>query len=54
MILTIPGTKITCDPHATLKQCKGVVFSRDVIRYSEEKLVHELGSQGVMMVERLH
>lgn len=31
----------------------GVIFSRDVMRYSNEKLLHELSDQGVVRVDRL-
>ena len=51
-ISTIPGPKVTCPPHSTLNQCKGIVFFRDVIYYSKERFV--VSSQDVLKVERLH
>ena len=52
-ISSVPGTQVACTPHATLNQCKGVIFSRDVMRYSNEKLLHELSDQGIVGVGRL-
>ena len=30
------GIKASCTPHSTLNQCKGVIYSHDLLRYSEE------------------
>ena len=51
-ISSVPGTQVACTHHATLNQCKGVIFSRDVIRYSYEKILHEVSDQCVV-VDRL-
>lgn len=52
-ISSFPGTQVACTPHATLNQYVGVIFSRDVMRYSNEKLLYELNDQGVVRVGRL-
>jgi len=30
----VPGAEVSCTPHATMNQCKGAVFCRDILRYS--------------------
>ena len=52
-ISSVPRTQVACTPHATLNQYKGVIFSRDIMRYSNEKLLHELSDHGVVGVDRL-
>ena len=52
-ISSVPGTQVACTPHAILNQCKRVIFSRNVMRYSNKKLLHELNDQGVVGVNRL-
>ena len=53
VISSVLGTQVACTPHATLNQCKRVIFSRDIKRYSNEKLLHELSDQDVVGVDRL-
>lgn len=48
----VPGAEVSCAPHATLNQSKGVVFCRDLLRYSEERLLQELREEGVVAVHR--
>ena len=52
-ISSVPGTQVACAPHATLTQCKGVIFSRDGMRYLNEKLLHKLSDQDIVGVDRL-
>ena len=42
-----------CIPHVTLNKCKGVVYSRELIKYSEEKLLKEFENQKVSEVKRI-
>ena len=39
--------------HATLNQSRGVVYCKDLLRYSEEELLDGLKDQGVVRVERI-
>ena len=32
-ISSVPETQVACTPHATLNQCKGIIFSRNAMRY---------------------
>ena len=48
----VPGAEVSCKPHATLNQSKGVVFCRDLLRYSEERLLQEMTVEGVVAVHR--
>jgi len=50
-LFVVPGAEVSCTPHATLNQCKGVVFCRDIIRYTE-KLLREMKGEGVVDVYR--
>lgn len=34
--------EVSCRPHATLNQSRGVVFCRDILRYSLEKLLRDM------------
>ena len=52
-ISSVPGTQGACNQHNFLNQCKGIIFSRDVMRYSNEKLLHELNDQDIVEVDRL-
>nr|BDT63039.1 MAG: hypothetical protein [Trachysalambria curvirostris nimavirus] len=51
-ICSIPGAQVQCSPHKTLNQCKGIVYSRDLMRYDEEKLLQELENCNVVTVKR--
>ena len=48
------GAKASCTPHTTLNQCKGVIYSYDLLKFSEEKLLHEFKDQKVIAVRRMH
>lgn len=48
----VPGAEVSCAPHTTLNQSKGVVFCRDLLRYSEERLLQEFREEGVIAVHR--
>ena len=52
-ISLINGVKATCSPHLTLNQCKGVIFSSDLLKYSEDRLREEFAEQGVIDVKRI-
>ncbi|KAG7166131.1 hypothetical protein Hamer_G010940 [Homarus americanus] len=45
---------VSCTLHATFNQCRGKVFSKELLRYSEEKLLKELRFQEVVKVDRFH
>ena len=49
----IKGMKVNCTPHKSLNQCKGVIYSRDLLNYSEETLKRELEDQSVIDVRRI-
>ena len=53
VIFSVPGTQVACIPRTILNSCKAVIFSLDVMHYSNEKLLHELRDQGVVKVDRL-
>lgn len=53
-LTSVPGAAVSCAPHATMNQSRGVVFSRDLLRYSEERLVKELEEYDVVAVRRVH
>ena len=38
----ITGIKASCSPHKFMNRCKGVVRSRHLMKYSEERLQEEL------------
>ena len=42
-----------CIPHITLNKCKGVVYSKELVKYSEEKLLKEFEDQKVSEVKRI-
>ena len=52
-ITNIKGIQAKCVPHTSLNQCKGVIFSKDLLKYSEEKLKMEFESQSVVEVVRM-
>ena len=47
------GSEVKCTPHRSLNQCKGVIYSKDLINYSEERLQEEFESQNVIEVKRM-
>ena len=47
------GVETKCSPHVTLNQCKGVIFSTDLLKYSEARLQEEFAEQGVVDVRRI-
>ncbi|KAG7166129.1 hypothetical protein Hamer_G010938, partial [Homarus americanus] len=47
-VLDVP---VSCTLHATFNQCRGMVFSKELLRYSEEKLLKELRFQEVVKVD---
>ena len=49
----LSGVKAVCSPHITLNHCKGVIFSSDLLRYSEDRLREEFADQGVIDVKRI-
>ena len=49
----VNGCKTNCAPHKLLNQCKGVIYCRDLVDYSEEKLLSEFESQNVVAVQRI-
>ena len=53
VISSVLGMQVACIAHATLNWCREIIFSRNVMRYSNEKLLHELSDQGVVDVYRL-
>ena len=49
-----PETRFSCTPHATFNQSRGVVYCRELLRYSEEKLLEELRVHKVVGVQRFN
>ena len=47
------GTKANCTPHRYLNQCRGVIRSPHLMRYSEERLQEEFESQHVKEVKQM-
>ncbi|KAG7160805.1 hypothetical protein Hamer_G024971, partial [Homarus americanus] len=46
----VPGAPVSCTPHTTFNQCRWVVVFKELLQYSEEKLLEELRVQkGVTM-----
>lgn len=39
----VPGAKVLCKPHTNLYQSRGVVFCKELLRYSEERLLQDEG-----------
>ncbi|XP_064122432.1 uncharacterized protein LOC135226649 [Macrobrachium nipponense] len=52
-IETVCGNKIKCEPHKTYNQSRGVIFSKALMKFSEEKLLKELKDQNVTEVKRI-
>ena len=50
---TVGSLSISCTPHATLNQSRGVVYAKELLRFSVEELQLELADQGVVRVERV-
>ena len=49
----VKGGEVKCTPHRSLNQCRGVIFSKELLKYSEEKLKKEFESQSVVEVKRM-
>ena len=47
------GNNAKCYPHKTLNQCKGVIRSTALLKYSEERLQSEFASQKVIEVRQM-
>ena len=47
------GSEVKCTPHRSPNQCKCVIYSKDFINYSEERLQKEFESQNVIEVKRM-
>lgn len=52
-LTNVNGCRSDCAPHRQFNQCKGVIYCRDLIKYSEEKLLLEFESQNVVEVRRI-
>ena len=48
------GTPAKCSPHRSLNQCKGVICSTHLLKYSEERLLKEFKSQKVVDVKQMN
>ena len=53
-IQNVQGNETKCFPHKTLNQCRGVVFSKDLVNYPEEMLKKEFEDQKVVEVKRIY
>ncbi len=49
---SLPESEVVCTPHNTFNQTKGIIFSHELLKYSEEKLLDEFSSQIIVKVER--
>ena len=49
----IQGYKVDCKRHQSMNSCRGVIFSKRLIKYSEEKLLQEFKDQHVTGVKRI-
>ena len=49
----VNGNKAQCYPHNTLNQCRGVIRSTTLLKYSEERLQGEYASQKVTRVQQM-
>ena len=49
----IQGYKVDCKRHQSMNSCRGVIFSKQLIKYSEEKLLQEFKDQHVTDVKRI-
>ena len=47
-------TPAKCSPHKSLNQCKGVIRSTHLLKYSEERLLKEFESQKVVDVKQMN
>ncbi|XP_064109054.1 uncharacterized protein LOC135217255 [Macrobrachium nipponense] len=53
-IETISGNKIKCEPHKTYNQSRGVIFSKALMKFSEDKLLKKfVKDQNVTEVKRI-
>ena len=49
----ITGIKANCTPHKSMNRCRGVIKSRYLMKYSEERLQEEFKSQKVVDVKQM-
>ena len=49
----ITGIKTSCSPHKFMNRCKGVIRSRHLMKYSEERLQEEFKDQKVVEVKQM-
>ena len=49
----VNGNSASCTPHHTFNHTKGVIFSRELMKFSEEKLLQEFEDQKVIEVKRI-
>ena len=49
----VVGVTASCVPHPYLNQCRGIVYCRELLDYSEAVLLEELSSQYVVGVKRI-
>ena len=47
------GNTVKCAPHRSMNQCRGVIRSTLLMRYSEERLLEEFESQRVIAVKQM-
>ena len=52
-LAAVNGVAASCLPHTSLNNCKGVVYCKELLRYSEEMLLEELRDQHVIEVKRM-
>ena len=50
---SIKGVQAKCLPHRTLNQVKGVIHSKELLRYSEERLQEGFAKEKVIKVQRM-
>ena len=50
---TLDGTSTKCSPHKSLNQCRGVIRSTLLMKYSEERLLKEFENQNVVEVKQM-
>ena len=51
---SVSGLKAKCFPHPLFNQVRGVIQSRDLLKYSEERIQEKLENQKVVKVQRMH
>lgn len=51
---SLSGLTAKCSPHASFNQVRGVIHSKDLLRYSEERIQEKLKNQKVVKVQRMY